>query len=191
MEIERLYAIGKDMGSAGAALREWVDAERATERGLRTQAHEDQRVNIELQEKRLQAKERVLQLKLKLQEQGTSSNVLPEKLWTVISRLDYASASDYDQLKATLLLRFRYTADGYREKFRKAKPEEKETGLKYASVLEGHFDGWMEMGKVEKTYEALRDLITCRAVHEGMLAGTADIFEGKKLQETDHDGTER
>lgn len=32
MDIERLYAIGKDMGLAGAALREWVDAERATER---------------------------------------------------------------------------------------------------------------------------------------------------------------
>lgn len=51
MDIERLYAIGKDMGLAGAALREWVDAERATERGLRAQAREDQRVSIELEEK--------------------------------------------------------------------------------------------------------------------------------------------
>ncbi|KAH7937250.1 hypothetical protein HPB49_009521 [Dermacentor silvarum] len=77
MDIERLYAIGKDMGLAGAALREWVDAERATERDLRAQARDDQRVNIELEEKRLQAEERVLQLKLKLQEQAARSNALP------------------------------------------------------------------------------------------------------------------
>ncbi|KAH7953029.1 hypothetical protein HPB49_003698 [Dermacentor silvarum] len=191
------------MGLAGTALREWIDAERATERGLRTQARDDRRVNIELEEKRLQAEERVLQLKLKIQEQAASSNALPvsgdaavpaimdgcsphklsppfnearddldaylqrfervaeseewpQNKWAlslslcltgealaVISRLDSASASDYDQLMATLLLRFRYTAEGYREKFRKARPEEKETGLQYASRLASHFDRWM------------------------------------------------
>ncbi|KAH7938493.1 hypothetical protein HPB49_024621 [Dermacentor silvarum] len=199
MDIERLYAIGKDMGLAGAALREWVDAERATERDLRAQARDDQRANIELEEKRLQAEERAassnalpvsgdaavpammdggsphkllppfnearddLDAYLQRFERIAASLEWPRSKWAlslslwltgealaVISRLDSASASDYDQLKATLLLRFRYTAEGYREKFRKAKPEEKETGLEYASRLAGHFDHWMEMAKIEK-----------------------------------------
>ncbi|KAH7965167.1 hypothetical protein HPB49_004556 [Dermacentor silvarum] len=74
MDIERLYAIGKDMGLAGAALREWVDTERVTERDRRTQARDDQRANIELDKRMLQVEERILQLKLKLKEQATSLN---------------------------------------------------------------------------------------------------------------------
>ncbi|KAH7984814.1 hypothetical protein HPB49_025710 [Dermacentor silvarum] len=219
MDIERLYAIGKDMGLAGAVLRDWVDAERVIARDLCMQAHNDQRANIELEEIRLQVEERVLQLKLKLQEQTTSLKVrdsglplsgdaavatrmdgctphkfchhlmkrdmiptpicnvlsasqrlncgleitlslcLTGEALAVISRLDSTSALDYDQLKVTLSIRFRYTAEGYREKLRKARQEKKETGLQYASRLAGHFDRWMEMARVEKIYDLLRDLI--------------------------------
>lgn len=231
MDIERLHAIGKDMGLTGSALQEWVDAERVIERDLRVQVRNEQRERIELEERRLQAEERVLQLKLKLQEQATSSNAgqsgrpvsddaaspavmdscSPHKLlppfnemrddldaylqrfervavsqewprskWalslslcltgealSVISRLDSASASDYDQVKTTLLLRFRYTAEGYREKFRKARPEDKETGLQYASRIAGHFDRWMELANVEKTYDALRDVMIAEQFMKG------------------------
>ncbi|KAH7951597.1 hypothetical protein HPB52_010740 [Rhipicephalus sanguineus] len=62
------------MGLTGSALQEWVDAERVIERDLRVQVRNEQRERIELEERRLQAEERVLQLKLKLQEQATSSN---------------------------------------------------------------------------------------------------------------------
>ncbi|KAH7950901.1 hypothetical protein HPB52_003084 [Rhipicephalus sanguineus] len=59
------------MGLTGSALQEWVDAERVIERDLRVQVRNEQRERIELEERRLQAEERVLQLKLKLQEQAT------------------------------------------------------------------------------------------------------------------------
>ncbi|KAH7946521.1 hypothetical protein HPB52_000401 [Rhipicephalus sanguineus] len=60
------------MGLTGSALREWVDAERVIERDLRVQVRNEQRERIELEERRLQAEQRVLQLKPKLQEQATS-----------------------------------------------------------------------------------------------------------------------
>ncbi|KAH8029570.1 hypothetical protein HPB51_001295 [Rhipicephalus microplus] len=187
MKSEKLQAIGKDMGLGGAALQEWADAQRVIERYLRARAGDDQRVQMGLEEKRLQAEERVLQLRLKLHEAGgnergssqqTSNDVpvpatlysrsrrkllplfrvarddldtylhrfervvesqdRPRDKWGLslrlcltgealagISRLDSTFASDYDELKATLLLRFHYTAEGYREKFRKARPEKK------------------------------------------------------------------
>nr|XP_037270491.1 uncharacterized protein LOC119162119 [Rhipicephalus microplus] len=78
---------------------------------------------------------------------------------TVIGRLDPTSVLNYDQLKAALLQRFRYTAEGYREKFRKAKPEENETGLQYAARLSGYFDRWLEVGKTETSFASLRDLM--------------------------------
>ncbi|KAH7938722.1 hypothetical protein HPB51_028759 [Rhipicephalus microplus] len=74
MDLEKLHAIGTDMGLMGSALQEQVDAERVIERDLRTQVRDEQREKIPLEERLLQADERVLQLKLKLQEQTTGSN---------------------------------------------------------------------------------------------------------------------
>ncbi|KAH7986863.1 hypothetical protein HPB49_026263 [Dermacentor silvarum] len=76
---------------------------------------------------------------------------------TVIGRLDSNAALDYDQLKATLLQRFRCTAEGYREKFRTARPEDHETGLQYAGRISGYIDRWVEMTHTERTYDSLRD----------------------------------
>ncbi|KAH7957556.1 hypothetical protein HPB52_020052 [Rhipicephalus sanguineus] len=78
MDLEKLHAIGKDMGLDGAALQEWVDAQRVIERELRAQARVDQREKLELEEKRLQAEERVLQLKLKLQEANANERESPQ-----------------------------------------------------------------------------------------------------------------
>ncbi|KAH7958122.1 hypothetical protein HPB51_027891 [Rhipicephalus microplus] len=74
MDLEKLHAIGTDMGLTESALQEWVQAERVIERDLRAQARDEQREKIALEERRLQAEERVLQLKLKLQEPTTGSN---------------------------------------------------------------------------------------------------------------------
>ncbi|KAL1441851.1 hypothetical protein MTO96_008243 [Rhipicephalus appendiculatus] len=62
------------MGLTGSALKEWVDAERVIDRDLRVQVRDEQRAKLELEERRLQAEQRVLQLKLKLQEQAASTN---------------------------------------------------------------------------------------------------------------------
>uniref|UniRef100_L7LYC0 CCHC-type domain-containing protein n=1 Tax=Rhipicephalus pulchellus TaxID=72859 RepID=L7LYC0_RHIPC len=86
---------------------------------------------------------------------------------TVIGRMDPTAVLDYDTLKSALLQRFHYTAEGYREKFRAAKPEDKETGMQYAARLAGYFDHWLELAKVDKSFSALRDLIIAEQFVKG------------------------
>lgn len=120
-------------------------------------------------------------------------------------------AMDYAKLKQTLLQRFRYTEEGYRVKFREAKPENSETGRQFSGRLLGYFDHWQEMARTERTYDALRDQIVSEEFlnkcHEKLaifikergcqgldkLAETADHYLeaqglvnlGKKKEETD------
>ena len=51
------------------------------------------------------------------------SALLTGKALDVYSRLSDAAANDYDQLKEALLKRYDLTEDGFRVKFRDAKPE--------------------------------------------------------------------
>ncbi|KAH7935036.1 hypothetical protein HPB52_003191 [Rhipicephalus sanguineus] len=170
----------------GAELKRWVDAEIAREREQRAQTREDAKAQAEQDRLRLEAEERVLKLKIELQEktgstQGAATDASagqalaraapdifsPHKLipplcltgeaLTVIGRLDSNAATDYDQLKATLLQRFRYTAEGYREKFRNARPEDNETAMQYAGRISGYFDHWIEMSQTDKSFDSLRD----------------------------------
>ncbi|XP_075539731.1 uncharacterized protein LOC142574564 [Dermacentor variabilis] len=227
MEIERLYAIGKELGMTGAELKRWIDIEIVRERDQRAQHREDAKAQAqeaeaqaEQERLRLEAEERVLKLKIELQEKTAAvqsaqsdstteqsvtraapqlfsphklippfnearddldaylqrfervatSQEWPRAKWalslslcltgealTVIGRLDSNAALDYDQLKATLLQRFRCTAEGYREKFRNARPEDNETGLQYAGRISGYFDHWLGMSHIERIFDSLRD----------------------------------
>ncbi|KAH7943704.1 hypothetical protein HPB52_010032 [Rhipicephalus sanguineus] len=199
MEFERLYAIGKDLGMTGAELKRWVDAEIARERDQRAQNLEDAKAQAEQDRLRLEAEERVLKLKIELQEktgstQGAATDASagqalaraapdvfrPHKLiphspslcltgeaLTVIGRLDSNASTDYDQLKAILLQRFRYTAEGYREKFRNARPEDNETAMQYAGRIAGYFDHWIEMSQTDKSFDSLRDAMIGEQFLEG------------------------
>ncbi|XP_042149961.1 uncharacterized protein LOC120847418 [Ixodes scapularis] len=70
-----------------------------------------------------------------------------------------ADALDYGKVKLALFQRFRYTKEGYRERFRNAEPEKGETRRQFAARLAGFFDRWLEIAGVEKTFEALRDQV--------------------------------
>lgn len=76
---------------------------------------------------------------------------------TVIGRMSAEDSTDYTKLRKTLLQRFRYTEEGYRWKFRDARPENAETGRQFAGRLSGYFDHWQKLAKTPKTYDALRD----------------------------------
>ncbi|XP_049267363.1 uncharacterized protein LOC125756539 [Rhipicephalus sanguineus] len=78
---------------------------------------------------------------------------------SVVGRMAPEHAMDYATLRKTLLQRFRFTEEGYRTKFRSAKPDNSETGTQFAGRLLGYFDHWQEMAKTERTYDALRDKI--------------------------------
>lgn len=64
-----------------------------------------------------------------------------------------------EQAKRALLQRFRFIAEGYKEKFRSSKPQNGETGARCTSRLEGYLDRWIVIKEMPKTYEATRDLI--------------------------------
>lgn len=57
----------------------------------------------------------------------------------VFGRLSPEEALDYDKTKLALLQRFRFTVEGYREKFRNSKPQDGETGKQYATRLTSFF----------------------------------------------------
>lgn len=76
---------------------------------------------------------------------------------TVIGRMTAADSLDYEKVKKALLQRFRFTAQGYQEKFRKARAEDGETGRQLAARLSGYFDHWIDMANVSRTFDSLRD----------------------------------
>lgn len=209
MDLEKLAAIGLQLGFSGAELNKWIEAqqaklrdERAAEREAAKEADERQR--------------EILQLKLKLQEgaqnmpvaandaltaPSTSSPLNPQKLlpvfdekrddlhaylqrfervatgqdwpqekWglavslcltgdalTVIGRMTAADSLDYQKVKKALLQRFQFTAQGYQDKFRKARAADGETGRQLAARITSYFDHWIDMANVSQTYEGLRD----------------------------------
>ncbi|KAG0414563.1 hypothetical protein HPB47_008259 [Ixodes persulcatus] len=78
---------------------------------------------------------------------------------SVISRLTPEESVDYEGVKKALMRRFRLTAEGFREKFRNAKPESGETGAQFAARLASLFDRWVELAETIKEYDTLRNLV--------------------------------
>lgn len=59
-----------------------------------------------------------------------------------------------------LLQRFRYTGEGYRDKFRNAGPEEGETCSQFAARITGCFDRWVELAEVKNYSNKLKEQMT-------------------------------
>ncbi|XP_077531154.1 uncharacterized protein LOC144143244 [Haemaphysalis longicornis] len=223
MDLEKLMAMGTQLGLSGQELRAWIESERAEQRAARAAEREASRETAErakeAAERAKDAAERekeLLLLRIRLQESGGTSQpnvaaggevvatppaINPQKLlplfdekrddlhaylqrfervatgqqwpqdkWalavsmclsgealTIIGRMTAEESLDYVKVKRALLQRFRFTAQGYQEKFRKARAEDGETGKQLAARLTGYFDHWIEMANVQKTFEALRD----------------------------------
>ncbi|XP_006823695.1 uncharacterized protein LOC102806650, partial [Saccoglossus kowalevskii] len=68
------------------------------------------------------------------------STLLTGKALDTYSRLAVQSASDYDALKLALFKQYNLTEDGFRKKFRGAKPDETETATQFAARIENYFD---------------------------------------------------
>lgn len=77
----------------------------------------------------------------------------------VFGRLTPEDAADYSKVKAALLKRFRFTVDGFREKFRSETPADGETATQFAARLSHYFDRWTELAEIEKEYASLRELL--------------------------------
>ena len=68
-------------------------------------------------------------------------------------------SSNYNELKAALLKRYRLTEEGFRIKFRREKPQKGETFRQFVTRISRYLDRWIELSETEKGFQALRDLL--------------------------------
>ena len=88
------------------------------------------------------------------------SALLTGRAINIYTRMSDADASDYDKLKKALLTRYNYTEDGYRKRFREARPETEETPDQFVIRLKNYLAKWLELsGSSPQNFDALVDLI--------------------------------
>jgi len=114
------------------------------------------------------------------------SALLKGRALDVYSRLPPEQAGDYDRLKDALLKRYLLSADGFKKRFRSAKPELGETPAQFFTRLDNYLERWIELAKVTKAYEGLKTVI----VHEQYFSTcakemTMHLKEGKPKTLTD------
>ncbi|XP_033101459.1 uncharacterized protein LOC117104684 [Anneissia japonica] len=74
-------------------------------------------------------------------------------------QIEMREANDYRLLKSALLKRFQLTSDGFRHKFRVARPETGESGHQFAARLDNYLSRWIDLAEANKTYDGLKDLL--------------------------------
>ena len=87
------------------------------------------------------------------------SALLKGKALDVYSMMPTELANDYDQLKDALLKRYQLSADGFKKRFRTAKPESGETPIQFLTRIENYLLRWIELAKAEKSFDGLKMLI--------------------------------
>lgn len=75
----------------------------------------------------------------------------------MVRRMTVRDSLQHPKMKLALLQRFRYTCEGYRDKFRNTRPEEDETHSQYAASITRYFHRWIEMAEVENDFNQLKD----------------------------------
>ena len=98
----------------------------------------------------------------------------------VFHRMSSEDQVNYETLKETLLRAYQMTEAGYRNKFRESKPTEKEEFSQYVTRLSNYMDRWIELGKIEKTFEALRDLVVRDQVLQSCIQGLKGFIQERK-----------
>ena len=87
------------------------------------------------------------------------SALLKGRALDVYSMMPTEYANDYDQLKDALLKRYQLSADGFKKRFRSAKPEAGETPIQFLTRLDNYLLRWIELAKADKSFDGLKTLI--------------------------------
>ena len=87
------------------------------------------------------------------------SALLKGKALDVYALMPSEQSLDYHALKTALLKRYDLTEDGFKRKFRSCRPDVGETFVQFMVRMESYFIRWLDMAKVEKTFEAICDLM--------------------------------
>ena len=105
----------------------------------------------------------------------------------VVDRMSRSDRNEYSVVKQELLEHYNLTADGYRKRFRTARPEKGEQPKQFVVRLKGYLEKWVEMSQVDEEFELLFDLILREQfmhccpkgvelfVKEGQCASTGDV----------------
>lgn len=89
---------------------------------------------------------------------GALSVLLSGKGLETYSSLTAEEAADYDTLKMALLKRYELTEEGYRARFRQAKPEKHESPVQFVRRLHNYFQRWVELSRVPHSADGLTEL---------------------------------
>ena len=89
------------------------------------------------------------------------SSLLSGKALEVVHRMKVEDSMSFEKVKEELLRKFRHTKEGFRLRFRTVKPEKGEMPDQFVTKIANYCDRWIELSKVEQTYEGLRNLIIC------------------------------
>ena len=87
------------------------------------------------------------------------SSLLTGKALDVYSGLSYEDTRDYDKLRKALLQRYDFTEQGYRERFRNAKPDGQESPSKLIVKIRNYFNKWVKFCEVGKMFEGVEELM--------------------------------
>ena len=87
------------------------------------------------------------------------SPLLSGRALDVYSGMSDEDALDYKKLQRALLQRYDFTEQGYRERFRGAKPEGQESPSQFIVRISNYFCKWVELAGVEKTFEGVSELV--------------------------------
>ena len=78
----------------------------------------------------------------------------------VYDSLTPADADNYQTLKKALLRRYKHTEEGYREKFKQAKPEVTESAEQFVTRIRRYLLRWVELAESGDSVDELIDLLT-------------------------------
>ena len=87
------------------------------------------------------------------------SPLLSGRALDVYSGLSDEQARDYGKLQKAFLQRYDFTEQGYRERFRGAKPEGQESPSQFIVRISYYFDKWVELAGGDKTFKGVSELI--------------------------------
>ena len=87
------------------------------------------------------------------------SPLLSARALDVYFGLSGEQARDYDKLQKALVQRYDLTEQGYRERFRGAKPEGQESPSQFIVRISNYFDKWVELAGGDKTFKGVSELM--------------------------------
>ena len=87
------------------------------------------------------------------------STLLTGKGLELYSALGDEDANNYTLLKEAILKRYELTEEGFKTKFRSAKPDTSETPAQFITRITNYLNRWVELSGTNKDYDGLVDLL--------------------------------